>query len=365
MTYIDILKNLIEIDSSMPTLAAIEWVQKYLADLGIKSSIIYNHKKDTASLVATIGNPQVPGIVFSGHLDVVPAGSDWKTPPFQLTQKEGFFYGRGTSDMKGAVAVALSLVPHMIQSGKTFHLAFTGDEETTCECITDILKQYDFKNVSGCIVMEATGCRIIIGHKTINAGSIEITGRAAHSSQPELGVNALSHAFVIHKIFYELAAKMQECDFQYKTPFAVAEITTCTAGTADNVIPEWAKMCYNVRCLNEEQQNNFVHSLHQAIAEYTAGVPGLKTRVTSFCDIPGFNLSEQHPFVQRLLTLTTLSAPPKVSYATEAGYFGQAGIPVVIWGPGDIAQAHQVDEFISAEQLQTYERQLLTLISTL
>lgn len=358
MQYLEILKNLIEINTSSPTLDAVKWVKSYLSAQGISSNLIYNSKQNVASLVASIGDENKPGVVFSGHLDVVPASEGWQTPPFQLCEKNGILYGRGTTDMKGAIAVALSLVPAMKKSGKTFHFVLTSDEETVCECVQDVLKEHSFSNVRGCIVMEATECAVIIGHKTINGGIIEVSGKAAHSSQPSAGVNALTHAVYLHQKFYELASQMKEQDKMYEEPGAVAEITMCQAGTADNVIPDKCSMSYNVRCLNRNQQDDFLLLLKKNFDLYAQSVEGLSVSMSSFCNIPGFNMKQEHPFVQSVLKFSKLAYPPKVSYATEGGYYAQEGFPVVIWGPGSILYAHQVNESIPLSQLELFYNQL-------
>lgn len=362
MQYKEILKNLIAIDTSMPTMAAIEWVKEYLLQQDVSCEIIHNKEKETASLVATIGDKEKSGIIFSGHLDVVPVSAGWDTNPFELVEKNGYLYGRGTTDMKGGIAVALSLIPEMKKSGKTFHFAFTGDEETTCLCVQDILKEHSFSKAKGCIVMEATMCDLVIGHKTINAGTIDVTGKAAHSSQPKAGLNALTHAVYLHQEFYRLASELSETDVLYETPTAVAEITTCQSGIADNVIPDKAKMSYNIRCLNQKQQELFLDKLSKIVKNYAHQIDGLTVLVYSFCDIPGFNTSLEDPFIQEILSFAQLATPPKVSYATEGGYFGQAGIPVVIWGPGTILSAHQVNESVSLSELEKYYNQLKNLI---
>lgn len=358
MHYKEILKNLIAIDTTMPTLKALEWVKDYLAQQDILSEIVYTKEKETGSLVATIGDKEKPGIIFSGHLDVVPVSSDWKNNPFELCEENGFLFGRGTTDMKGAIAVALSLVSEMKCSGKTFHFVLTGDEETTCRCVQDVLKIHSFPNALGCVVMEATECQIIIGHKTISAGQIIVHGKSAHSSEPAAGINALTHAVLLHQKFYQLAANLTEKDDLYKTPTAVAEITTCRAGIADNVIPNKAEMSYNIRCLNEVQQNHFLSSFEEDVKKYEKSISGLSVFVFSFCHIPGFNMDFDHPFVKEVLRFASLATPSKVSYATEGGYFNRAGIPVVIWGPGTILSAHQVNESIALSELKKYKEQL-------
>ena len=144
MTYLDILSALIGFDTTTrrDTLEAVEWARDYLSGYGVTSRLVYNAAGARATLVATVGDGDESGPILSGHLDVVPADDPgWTFPPFSLTERDGKFYGRGTSDMKGAIAVALARVPDFLRRGRKVHLVLSHDEEvaasaprTPCLC---------------------------------------------------------------------------------------------------------------------------------------------------------------------------------------------------------------------------------------
>lgn len=367
---IEILEKLIAIDTTTAndTLAAAEFVRDFLMERGVSSRLIYNAAKSRAGLIATIGDPDNSGIILSGHLDTVPADkNDWSTDPWVLARKGGRLYGRGTTDMKGAIATALSLASAMVESGKTFHIVLTHDEECGSSGIDEILDDEDAKKVLaravGCIVMEPTCGKIVIGQKTVAHGTIEVGGVAAHSANPLLGVNALWHAHKIYEIFYEVLRGFQnETDDMFTVPNAVCDICQMTAGRAVNIIPDRAEMRYTARFLEQGAQEEFFKSLDRAMKEYAKGVDGLDVRNIRGNAMPGFNTDANDAFVRRLLSFAPLADAPKVSYGTEAGCFAELGIPTVVLGPGNIAQAHTKDEFIEIEELENFEILLRKLI---
>ncbi len=114
---IEILDRLIKFDTTScnSNLALMDYVQSYLEDHGVGSQLIYDEEEKKANLYATIGPEDKAGVMLSGHTDTVPvAGQDWSKPPFQLSEEEGRYYGRGTSDMKGFLAVVLASIPELI-----------------------------------------------------------------------------------------------------------------------------------------------------------------------------------------------------------------------------------------------------------
>src|SRR5690606_12133170 len=113
-------------------LALIGYVQAYLAEHGIQSQLVKSPDGEKANLFATVGPNVEGGVVLSGHTDVVPVdGQPWDTDPFKVVEKNGRLYGRGTCDMKGFIAIALAMVPDMIQKKlkRPVHFALSYDEE--------------------------------------------------------------------------------------------------------------------------------------------------------------------------------------------------------------------------------------------
>src|SRR5260221_12909864 len=156
--------------SRLSNLALIEWVKSYLAEHGVESRLIFDEDGRKANLFATLVPQKQPGLVLSGHTDVVPVdGQAWDTDPFVLTERDGKLYGRGTSDMKGFLAVVLAMVPEFMRRNlKTpIHLALSYDEEVGCigvrRLIAD-LAEHGIRPLS-CIDGEPTERQVITGHK--------------------------------------------------------------------------------------------------------------------------------------------------------------------------------------------------------
>ena len=133
----ELLAKLVGFDTTSreSNLHLIEFVRDYLAGFGVPCELIFNEPRSKANLFATLGPPQVPGIVLSGHTDVVPVdGQAWSVAPFELSEHDGKLYGRGTADMKGYIACVLAAVPRFIAAPlrMPLHIALSYDEEVGC-----------------------------------------------------------------------------------------------------------------------------------------------------------------------------------------------------------------------------------------
>ena len=201
ITSIEMIEKLIAFDTTSreSNLALIAFVQEYLGDLGIDSQLVHNVEGTKANLYATVGDQGIPGVMLSGHTDVVPVdGQDWHTDPFQMVEKDGKLYGRGTSDMKSFIAIALAMLPKFQARGlKTpLHLAFSYDEEIGCIGVRRLIEKLNDMPVKPamCIVGEPTSMQVITGHKGKRSYNIHVRGFEAHSSLAPTGVNAIEFA---------------------------------------------------------------------------------------------------------------------------------------------------------------------------
>ena len=181
-------------------LALIEFVRDYLDGLGVASELVFDDSGGKANLFATIGPAERPGLVLSGHTDVVPVdGQDWSSDPFVCTAREGRLYGRGTADMKGFVATVLALVPEVLERRlrAPVHLALSYDEEVGCKGVPRLLDHLASELPAlpfGCVVGEPTAMRVANGHKGKAGYECVVTGLASHSALNHLGVNAIEIA---------------------------------------------------------------------------------------------------------------------------------------------------------------------------
>ncbi len=177
-------------------LALIDFAEDYLASLGASTRRTFDDEGRKANLFATIGPNVSGGIVLSGHTDVVPVdGQDWHSDPFEVVEKDGLLYGRGTADMKSFIAIALAAAPKFAAKSlaRPIHFALSYDEEVGCIGVKRLLQDVrdNLPMPSVAVIGEPSDMQIVHAHKGIRAYLVQITGRSVHSSQPHRGANAI------------------------------------------------------------------------------------------------------------------------------------------------------------------------------
>ncbi|BAK77253.1 acetylornithine deacetylase ArgE [Pseudogulbenkiania sp. NH8B] len=365
----DLLATLVAFDTTSrhSNLELIRWVQRYLDSFGVASRLTFNADGSKANLFAQIGNPALPAVVLSGHTDVVPVdGQAWQTPPFELVEREGKLYGRGSADMKGFIACVLAKVPFFLEladSGRltqSVGIALSYDEEVGClgvRGLIDDLQQSGIK-VAGCIIGEPTDMKPVVAHKGIAHYRCHVSGRAAHSSLTPYGVNAIEYAARLITHIRKLAdteASFGHRHTLYDVPFTTLQTGTIQGGTAPNIVPKDCEFVFECRWLPGDQPERYVDSVRdyasnlleemRAVAEES----DITIEPTVYC--PAFEAVPESAVMQYVETLTGCCQGEGVAYATEAGLFHQAGMPSVVCGPGSIQQAHRPDEYVEVEQL--------------
>jgi acetylornithine deacetylase len=367
---IDMIRKLVAFPtvSRESNLELIHFVQERLEALGAEARLTFNDERTKANLFATLGPRNVPGIVLSGHTDVVPVdGQAWTRDPFTVVEKDGKLYGRGTSDMKSFVAIALALAPEFAERGlKTpLHFAFSYDEEVGCigvgRLITD-LAQAGIKPQS-CIVGEPTLMRPVIAHKGKKGFRCSVRGVACHSAYAPSGVNAVEAAAEAVAFLKSLARRHRD-QGPYDRGFDVAHTTIHTGvmrgGTALNIVPHECTFDFEFRHLPGDDPdallaefNAFVEQ--QLLPEMRAVHPDTGFTLTPLSSLPALDNGPEIEVVGLAQELSGNHEIGKVSYGTEGSQFQRAGIPTVICGPGSIEQAHKPDEYVAVEQVAKCE----------
>jgi acetylornithine deacetylase len=361
----ELLATLVGFDttSSKSNLALIAFIEDYLKSHAIGSLRVPSPDGLKADLFATIGGSGNGGIGLSGHSDCVPVeGQRWISDPFTLTAREGKLYGRGACDMKGFLACALASVPLFKARNlrEPVHLIVSYDEEVGCTGVRPLIARIgeDLPRPRAIVVGEPTSMRVIDAHKRIDAYRTVVHGREAHSSLPALGVNAISAAAALVGELDRIGAEVakRENDPRFKPPYSTMMVGTIKGGTAGNIVPKNCEFQWQVRSLPQAKPGQAQRDL-AAFAEKSL-LPKMKQvtkeaaiETTSLNTTPAFVAGAGSEAVALALKLTDTAETHAVSYTTEAGLFEQAGCPSVICGPGDIAQAHAADEFVSIEQL--------------
>ena len=365
-----------------PNRALIAYCADYLRSIGAVVEIIAANSGDKANLYATIGPDMVPGVILSGHTDVVPVdGQLWTKPPFEAVVESGRVYGRGTADMKGFVAAALSCAGiaaqrHLQTPLQTpLHLALSYDEEIGCvgvRSLIDMLAGAPVKPAM-CIVGEPTAMAIATSHKGKTAIEAACVGSVAHSALAPQAVNAIHLACDLIAQIRHLQDDMitdGAQDSAYDIPYTTLHAGMITSGVALNIVPDHAVVTFEIRNLAADDPETILHRLRRAIAPVIA----VARKRAAEADIvfkvinsyPGLETSLDEAVVAMVAELTGRDERIKVAFGTEGGLFSQRlGIPAVVCGPGSMEQGHKADEFVTLAQLDSCDAMLASLVNRL
>lgn len=353
-------------------LGLIESVRDDLERLGAKTRLTYDAKRIKANLFATLGEGRHPGLILSGHTDTVPVdGQAWRTDPFKATVADGRLYARGAADMKGFLGIALHRAPRFLEAidagrlDAPMHYALSYDEEIGCIGVRGLLADLEATGLeaAGCIVGEPTTMQPIVAHKGTHRFRCHVHGREAHSSYVTHGVNAIEYAARLIVFIRDIAVRLAATevrDYGFNVPYSTLSTGVIRGGIAANVIPKDCEVQFDLRTLPSAS----AEALYADICDFAkrlegemhATDPSSRIEMTWESSTEGLAAGEDEPIVRLARRLARRDETGKVSYGTEAGLFQKIGIPTVICGPGDIAQAHAPDEFVALEQLAQCER---------
>lgn len=362
----EMIDRLIAFDTTSrdSNLALIDFVADYLKGHGLKPRLIPNAEKTKANLLVTLGPDQPGGIILSGHTDVVPVDDQpWDTNPFQVVEKDGKLFGRGTSDMKSFSAIALALVPEFLRRGVKIpvHIALSYDEEIGClgvrPMIADIARNLPRPKLA--IIGEPTDMKVVNAHKGIRSFRTTVTGSEAHSSQTDKGVNAVMVAAELIMLIRDMAEDMRrrgDPSARFDPPYTTTQASVIEGGTALNILARHCTFQWEYRCLPGTDENEIFTRFEKHAREIV--LPRLKS-VAAEADIvttprsrvPPLMPDPNSPAEALAKQLTGRNSVEAVSYGTEAGLFQEADIPSVVCGPGNILQAHKPNEFIELSQV--------------
>ena len=372
----ELLARLVGFDtvSRNSNLAAIEFIRDYLDGHGVASRLTFDDTGRKANLFATIGPADRPGLVLSGHSDVVPVDDqDWATDPFRLVDSDGRWYGRGTSDMKGFIATSLALVPELTERARRapIHFAFSYDEEVGCIGVSRLIDQIGMAEAKpfACLIGEPTGMVPMVGQKGLHSFRCHVRGRESHSSLAPYGVNAVEAAAEMIARIKAIARRIRAegpFDAGFDPPHSTVHCGTVHGGTAQNIVPAHCDFTFEVRNIPGHDAGLVLDEIELFAREEIEPdmrridpATGFKFETRS--RLPDYAIAEDHAAVRLVQAALETGEVGRASFMTEAGLFGAAGIPTIVCGPGGIAQAHKPDEFIDAGQVARCEAFLLRL----
>ncbi len=366
-TTTEILEKLVSFDTTSrnSNLSLINWIAGFLDRQGVSYRLTHDASREKANLHAIIGPEIEGGLALSGHVDTVPVdGQQWSTNPFQLTERGGLLHARGAVDMKGFVASCLAAVPDLKAAAlvRPVHLFISFDEEVDCAGAVRLVQDFEAGQLkpSLCVVGEPSNMRPIIAHKGRLSLRVTARGKPGHSSQPALGVNAIQAA---GEALAWIAAESRRLASEgrrepgFEPPHSTIHAGLVQGGAILNIIPERCAFEMEWRTIPGDDAEHELHRLQTYVQEAIESWMHACDPATGFSFeplnvLPAFSINADHPLVGLVKQASGSNQHGKVSYGTEAGIYQDAGIASIVCGPGDIAQAHQPDEWIARSQLE-------------
>jgi len=363
----DILRDLVGFPSvsSQSNLPIIAYIAERLSDAGARLEFVTDATGTKANLFATLGPEKPGGIVLSGHTDVVPVDEQlWTSDPFTLAERDGHLFGRGTCDMKGFIACCLTKLDVLAAAAqrRPVHFAFTHDEEVGCVGVQSLVAHLREREIvpAMAIVGEPTRMKVIEGHKGCCEYTVTFTGRSGHSSAPELGINAVEYAARYINRLIELRTGLMERTPEgsgYQPPHSTLNIGGLEGGMSHNVIAPRAVLKWETRPV---VANDLAYVKRQ-IADYcenellplmrsVAPEAAIETEIVG--EAAALEPRADNAARDLVFALTGQNAAHLVPFGTEAGFFQDVGMDVVVCGPCSIDQAHTPDEFIAVAELE-------------
>jgi acetylornithine deacetylase len=380
MDSIQILEKLIAFPtvSRDSNLDLIAYAAGLLEANGIACQLIHNEDGHKANLFATIGPAGKPGIILSGHTDVVPVeGQDWTLPPFAMTERDGRLYGRGASDMKGFVACALAacLRASTMALRTPLHLALSYDEEVGCLGVRDLIEMLSAapQRPLLCIVGEPTDMQVATGHKGKLAARAICRGREGHSALAPLALNAIHLGCDFVRALrdeQDQLARDGARDGDYDIPYTTVHVGKINAGIALNIVPNLCLVDFEIRNVAADDAIVILGRLRDAAARIAADAASIAPEAAIDIEItntyPGLDTPAASEAVAFVKSLTGANSTMKVAFGTEGGLFSRdLGTPTVVCGPGSMAQGHKPDEYVSVEQIRHCDEMLERLLQRL
>ena len=344
-------------------LALVDWVEAYLAGFGVAATRVWSADRRKASLFAQVGPKVAGGVILSGHCDVVPVdGQTWTSDPWTVVERGGRLYGRGTCDMKGYLALALAAVPLAQAQGikRPLQIAISHDEEVGCTGAPPLIAAMrDLPRAAVVVVGEPSMLRLVNGHKGGVGFKVHVRGFEVHSSIMHQGVNAVMEGARLidwaNRMNAENRARPPSALAKaFDPPWTTVHVGVIAGGTAHNITAADCRFGLDFRMVPGESAAGWEAALRAEAgrieAEMRSVRPEAAITLTPVFEVPALCPEAGGAAEALVRRLTGDNDSCVVSYATEAGQFQAAGYSAVVCGPGDIAQAHQPDEYLEVAQ---------------
>ncbi len=350
--------------SSRSNIELIDWAANRLNDLGVPAFVQHGDEPGKANLFATIGPEDRPGIMLSGHSDVVPvAGQNWTSDPFRLTQRGGRLHARGSADMKGFIACCLEMAPRFAAArlATPVHIALSYNEETNMQGMRRLAAHLASAPVkpAACVIGEPTLMQVVVANKGAAIYRARVRGFSVHSSLRDQGVSAVETGAEIVTFLNALQRRLNAAERHegFEFPHTSVHAGMISGGTAHNITAKDCEVLFEVRALPGVAAAAIVgqvreHCRRVLLPPMRAVSPECDIVIDEVLDAPGLDERGNAHLARAMMPLCGCTQPGRVSFGTEAGMLQEIGVPTVVCGPGEIRVAHQPDEYVEASQLE-------------
>lgn len=359
---VEFLRQLIQIDSVNPPgnerLVA-DQIAERAKRSGLESEIIMLDENRANILVHLKGKGSKPALVFSGHLDTVPAGEiPWKAGPFSGEEIDGKIFGRGASDMKSGVAAMIESMISLHTEGTELPgdiiFAGTAGEEVDCLGAQAFVDEKVLSDAGAMVIGEPTSGEVFIAHKGTLWLEIVTYGKTAHGSMPDQGINAIVH-------MNEIINRLQKYSFSYAQKHHLLgeptlNISTIAGGIKTNVVPDRCVLTVDIRTIPEMEHKQILREIQAILDELESTTGHFRAEVRVVNDRQSVFTARNHPLVDTAVRTNQeikgfFSEPKGVNYYTDGSVFGPAtGLPIIIYGPGGEKLAHQPNEYVEVDK---------------
>ena len=311
------------------------------------------------------GNPEKRGILLEVHQDTVPT-DNMTIPPFEGRIENRRLYGRGACDVKGGMAAMLHVMQRLARErppqAAPVWLACTVDEEHTFLGVQEYMKKPPPAEFA--IVAEPSCLEIVNAHKGVARWLLETRGRSCHSSAPEQGINAIYRMGKLLPFVERYADELRASRSDPVLGPPTLSVGRIEGGLSANIVPDRCQIEIDRRLLPGEDPRAAPHHLAAFLKSAVGDVPF--TVSEPWLHAPALGSEKSGELVQRLSdAIRSVGRSPvchAVPFGTDASTIAQGGIPSVVFGPGDIAQAHTCDEWVSLEEVEMASEILYRLV---
>lgn len=360
-----LLKKLIEAKSTSDVgeISCANILADYFKSAGLKPKIQIWDKSRANITVHLNSTGEKPGLLFVGHLDVVPADNP---AMFRPIEQGGKIFGRGSCDMKGGLAASAAAIVELVKSKTKLKgdiiFSATAGEETDSSGIKKFVKSFSHKNLAGIIVPEPTGFDLVAAHRGLLWLQIITSGKSAHSSMPQLGINAIDSM----RMFLNELAKLKIQGTNKLLGKASLSINKISGGKASNIVPDSCSTEIDIRTVPGQEIKNIVESINRIIDSLARVNPNFEAKINILRHAGSLQTDLKSGFVKQLTKILN-KKPKPVAFTTDAPYLTALNKPILIFGPGEPGLCHKPNEHIKIRDLkigvENYKRIVMHLLS--